>query len=67
MRLKYVYYEKVWDDNGYSGYSDKNWENPIYGNVEGDTCEELMDNYWAAGQNHDLYRFSPREIVGVYD
>ena len=64
MRLKYVYYENEWDE---TGYSKKNWTKPIYGNVEGDTCEELMDNYFAAGQNHDLHRFSPREIVGVYD
>lgn len=64
MRLKYVYYEHVWNKDGQPS---KKWDSPIYGNVEGDTCDELMKKYFAAGHNHNLYLYSPREIVGVYD
>ena len=64
MRLKYVYYEHVWDEHGSPS---KKLENPIFENVEGDTCSELMEKYFASGHNHDCYKYSPREIVGVYD
>lgn len=42
------------------------YDKPHHGKIHGDTPNECMRKYRQLSRNHDLSKYTPTEIVGIY-